>query len=190
MFTVLSDNANIALKLLTVFRNTLNHLGKREASSFALELSENLLPLFNHVSSEVRECSIHLFKDLMEAVVLWHWGNMKENVRRGLLPLLFRLSDETPSVAQASREALVACAKFLKWKKLKHRAREENKEGIMKCLMQQGRKTAERYLWQSLPYLRDSQSSVRCEAVKLIGLAVQHCRDQSEEKLNEIYSGE
>ncbi|OXB64796.1 hypothetical protein ASZ78_010389 [Callipepla squamata] len=190
MFTVLSDDANIALKLLTVFRNTLNQLGKREASSFALELSENLLPLFNHVSSEVRECSIHLFKDLMEAVVLWHWGNMKENVRRGLLPLLFRWSDETPSVAQASREALVACAKFLKWKKLKHRAREENKEGIMKCLMQQGRKTAERYLWQSLPYLRDSQSSVRCEAIEFIGLAVQQCRDQSEEKLNEIYSGE
>ncbi|OXB80098.1 UNVERIFIED_CONTAM: hypothetical protein H355_006930 [Colinus virginianus] len=189
-FTALFDNVNIALKLLTVFRNTLNHLGKREASYFALELSENLLPLFSHVSSEVRECSIHLFKDLMEAVVLWHWGNMKENVRRGLLPLLFRLSDETPSVAQASREALVACAKFLKWKKLKHRAREENKEGIMKCLMQQGRKTAEGYLWQSLPYLRDSQSSVRCEAVKLIGLAVQHCRDQSEQKLNEIYSGE
>ncbi|XP_065600075.1 maestro heat-like repeat-containing protein family member 7 [Cyrtonyx montezumae] len=115
---------------------------------------------------------------------------MKENVHTGLLPLLLRLSDETPSVAQASREALVACAKFLKWKKLKHQAQEENTEGIQKCLMQQGRRRVERYLWQSLPYLRDSQSSLRCEAIKFIGLAVRHYWDQREEKLNEICSGE
>ena len=52
------------------------------------------------MSSEVRECSIRLFKDVMEAVVWWQKRNMKKIVRRGLLPLLFHMNDETLSVAQ------------------------------------------------------------------------------------------
>ncbi|NXJ03625.1 MROH7 protein, partial [Odontophorus gujanensis] len=188
MQTLPFTNVHIALKLLDIFRNMLNHLGKRDASSFALRLCEKLLPLFSHVSCEVRERSILLFKDLMEAVVWWHRGSMKENVRRGLVPLLFRMSDEIPSVAQASRKALMACAKFLKWKELTHQAQEVCKHGIMKCLMQQSRRRVERHLWQSLPYLKNSQAALRHSAAEFIGLAVRHCWDQSEEKLNEICS--
>lgn len=41
-----------------------------------------------------------LFKDLMESVVWWKKGAMKTTVRRALIPLLFRMSDETQSVAK------------------------------------------------------------------------------------------
>lgn len=56
--------------------------------------------VFPQVSSEVREGSIRLFKEVMDAVVWCKKANMKKAVRRGLLPLLFQMSDETPSVAQ------------------------------------------------------------------------------------------
>ncbi|XP_040512141.1 maestro heat-like repeat-containing protein family member 7 [Gallus gallus] len=186
METLRFASTPITLKVLNIFRNVMRNLGKRQASPVALQLAEKILPLFNHVSSEVREGSIRLFKDMMEAVVWCKKRNMKKAVRRGLLPLLFQMSDETPSVAQASGEALVACAKFLKWKELKHQAREENTVGIRMCLLQQDRRRVEGYLWQSLPYLEDSQASLRCEAVTFLGLAVQHSREQSEEMLNEI----
>lgn len=111
-------------------------------------------------------------------------------------------------VLQASGEALVSCAKFLKWKELKQQVRQKNTVGIMKCLvrtisqpppfcwgkgdagggvaaaavaalqapcscallqLQQDRKGVEGHLQQSLPYLEDSQASLRCEAVRFIG---------------------
>ncbi|XP_019466437.1 maestro heat-like repeat-containing protein family member 7, partial [Meleagris gallopavo] len=104
----------------------------------------------------------------MDAVLWYKKGNIKETVHSVLLPLLFHMSDETPSVAQASGEALVACAKFLKWKELKQRAREEYIAAIRRCLLHQDKRTVEGYLWQSLPYLKDSQTSIRCEAVTFI----------------------
>ena len=48
----------------------------------------------------MREGSIRLFKDVMDTVVWPKKRSMKKTVRRGLLPLLFQMSDETPSVAQ------------------------------------------------------------------------------------------
>ncbi|XP_021237032.1 maestro heat-like repeat-containing protein family member 7 isoform X2 [Numida meleagris] len=134
METLQFVSAHITLNVLNIFRNVVNHLGKMEARPIALELAENLLHLFNHVSSEIRARSILLFKDVIEAVVWWQKGDMKKKVHRGLLPLLFLNSDETLSVAQASREALIACAKFLKWKELEHQAQKKNIVGIMECL--------------------------------------------------------
>ncbi|XP_031461332.1 maestro heat-like repeat-containing protein family member 7 [Phasianus colchicus] len=181
-------NTPITLKVLNIFRNVMRHLGRKHASPIALKLAEKILPLFNHVSSEVREGSIRLFEGLMNAVLWCKKRTMKKIVCRALLPLLFQMSDETPSVAQASGEVLMACAKFLKWKELKCRAGEENIEEIRMCLLHQDKMRVEGYLWQSLPYLKASQASLRCEAVKFIGLAVQQSRDQNEELLNEICS--
>ena len=48
----------------------------------------------------MREGSIRLFMDVMDAVLLSQKGSMKKIVRRALLPLLFHMSDETLSVAQ------------------------------------------------------------------------------------------
>ncbi|OXB51113.1 hypothetical protein ASZ78_016435, partial [Callipepla squamata] len=100
METTSTGNTDIILEALRIFKNVMRHMGMREASSSAVTVAEKMLPLFNHVSSEVRESSIRLFRDLMEAVVWWQKGSMKKNVRGGLLPLLLRMSDEIPSVAQ------------------------------------------------------------------------------------------
>nr|XP_047912268.1 uncharacterized protein LOC125181519 isoform X3 [Anser cygnoides] len=127
METLQYDNTHITEKALTVFENVIGHLEKREASPIALALAERLLPLFNNqVSSEVRERSMLLFKDLMESVVWWKKGAMKTTVRRALIPLLFRMSDETQSVAKASAVVLLACAKFLKWKQLEQLTQTED----------------------------------------------------------------
>eukprot|EP00076_Gallus_gallus_P035244 XP_025000782.1 uncharacterized protein HRC8L isoform X3 [Gallus gallus] len=121
-------------KASKISRNVMTHVGKREAHPIVVELAEKLLPLFSHVSSEVQVGSILLFKDVMEAVVWWQKRNMRKTVHRGLLPLLFQMSDETPSVAEASGEALVCCAKFLKWKELKRQAKRKGKMEIKECL--------------------------------------------------------
>ncbi|OXB51612.1 hypothetical protein ASZ78_003864, partial [Callipepla squamata] len=107
METTSTGNTDIILEALRIFKNVMRHLGMREASSSAVTVAEKMLPLFNHVSSEVREGSIRLFRDLMEAVVWWQKGSMKKNVRGGLLPLLLRMSDEIPSVAQVRVSDLI-----------------------------------------------------------------------------------
>ncbi|OXB51018.1 UNVERIFIED_CONTAM: hypothetical protein H355_006524, partial [Colinus virginianus] len=94
------DNVEITLKALNIFRNVVNHVGKMEACPVALELADRLLHLFNHEASEIRECSIRLFRDVMEAVAWWQKGKMKKRVLKSLVPLLFRKKDETLSVAQ------------------------------------------------------------------------------------------
>ena len=48
----------------------------------------------------MREGSIRLFTDVIDAVLWSQKGSMKKTVRRALLPLLFHMSDETPSVAE------------------------------------------------------------------------------------------
>uniref|UniRef100_A0A803Y724 Maestro heat like repeat family member 7 n=1 Tax=Meleagris gallopavo TaxID=9103 RepID=A0A803Y724_MELGA len=187
METLQFGNAHITLNALTIFRNVMNHLGKMEARPIALELAGKLLYLFNHVSGEVRESSILLFKDVIEAVVWWQKGKMKKKVRRGLLPLLFRNSDETSSVAQAAREALVACARFLKWQKLEHQAERRNVVGITECLLEQKRQMVAKNLRQSLLYLKDPQATIRQEALLFIGLAWSYW-NPSEGKRKKIYS--
>ncbi|XP_066843618.1 uncharacterized protein [Anser cygnoides] len=170
MNTLLYDNRHITEKALTVFENVIGHLEKREASPIALALAERLLPLFNNESSEVQERSILLFKDLMECVVWWKKGEMKKTVRRALIPLLFRMSDETESVAKASAVVLLACTMFLKWKQLEHLAQNEDITRIREYLLKQKSSRVDEYLQQSLPYLEDAQANLRQEAVKFIAL--------------------
>ncbi|XP_048787751.1 maestro heat-like repeat-containing protein family member 7 [Lagopus muta] len=158
-----------------------------EARPIALELAGKLLYLFNHVSDKVRESSMLLFKDVIEAVVWWQKGKMKEKVRRGLLPLLFRSSDETSSVAQAAGEALVASARFLKWQELEHQAEKRNLVGITECLLQQKRKRVVKNIRQSLQYLTDPQATMRQEALLFIGLAWSSWKP-SEGNRKKIYS--
>ncbi|XP_040399786.1 uncharacterized protein LOC121063424 isoform X3 [Cygnus olor] len=49
MNTLQYDNTHITVKALTVFKNVIGYLEKREASPIALALAERLLPLFNNV---------------------------------------------------------------------------------------------------------------------------------------------
>ncbi|XP_069646645.1 uncharacterized protein [Haliaeetus albicilla] len=137
-------------------------------------------------SSQLRELSICLFKDAMQTVVGNDKQQMRKNVRRSLLPLFFHMSDQTESVAKASREALLVAAKLLKWKRLKHLTRTQQTGRIGECLLVQDRSRVEEYLSQSLPYLKDAQVTLREAALKFIGLAARHLGDESEEKLSEI----
>nr|XP_038027892.1 uncharacterized protein LOC113841892 isoform X1 [Anas platyrhynchos] len=186
MNTLQYDNTHITMKALTIFKNVIRDLEKKEASPIALALAGRLLPLFNDVSSEVRECSVLLFKDLMESVLWWKKGEMKKTVHRAIIPLLFRMRDNTESVAKASAEVLLACAKFLKWKQLEQLAQTEDISKIGGYLLKQKRSRVEGYLQQSLTYLEDDQTSLRKMAVKFVGFAVGSAGIRSEEKLNEL----
>eukprot|EP00075_Anas_platyrhynchos_P022468 XP_027311721.1 uncharacterized protein LOC113843464 isoform X1 [Anas platyrhynchos] len=186
MNTLQYDNTHITMKALTIFKNVIRDLEKKEASPIALALAGRLLPLFNNVSSEVRECSMLLFKDLMESVLWWKKGEMKKTVHRAIIPLLFRMRDNTESVAKASAEVLLACAKFLKWKQLEQLAQTEDISKIGGYLLKQKRSRVEGYLQQSLTYLEDDQTSLRKMAVKFVGFAVGSAGIRSEEKLNEL----
>ncbi|XP_071888450.1 uncharacterized protein [Anas platyrhynchos] len=186
METLQYENTHINMKALTIFKNVIRHLEKKEASHIALALAGRLLPLFNDVSSEVRECSMLLFKDLMESVLWWKKGEMKKTVHRAIIPLLFRMSDNTESVAKVSAVILLACAKFLKWKPLEQLAQTEDIWKIGEYLLKQKRSRVEGYLQQSLTYLEDDQTSLRKTAVKFVAFAAMHSRDLDKEDLHVI----
>ncbi|XP_066840887.1 maestro heat-like repeat-containing protein family member 7 isoform X2 [Anser cygnoides] len=147
-------NADVVLKALLVLRNVMARVERREAGRTALQLAEKLLPLFDHESSQVREHSICLFQAVTEAVLRQRKRALKRTVHSSLLPLYFRMRDQSESVAK----------------------------------LQQDGGRVEEYLQQSQPYLQDSQTVLRLEAVRFIGLAARYSGDQSEEKQNEIIS--
>ncbi|KFV05913.1 Maestro heat-like repeat-containing protein family member 7, partial [Pterocles gutturalis] len=182
--TLKHDNEEIRTKALTVLRNVLPCMTQEKASLIALQLAEELPPIFDDESSQVRELSISLFKDAMEAVVWIDRKDMKKKVKRVLVPLFLRMSDQKERVAKASREALLAAAKLLGQRQLKYLIRTEQPCG--ECLLRHNKSRVEEYLHQSRPYLQDTQASVQEAAIRFIGLAAQHLRDRSEEKLAEI----
>ncbi|NXF42170.1 MROH1 protein, partial [Nyctibius bracteatus] len=95
-----SGDTDIKKKVLVVFRNIMGHLERKEASAIAVQLVEELLPLFDNESSQLRELSMGLFRDMVESVEGSDKEEMKKKVQRGLLPLFFHMSDESSSVAK------------------------------------------------------------------------------------------
>ncbi|KFW00006.1 hypothetical protein N327_13632, partial [Fulmarus glacialis] len=93
-------NTDIKMKALLVFRNMMAHLKRKEASPIAVQLLEEPLPLFDDESSPLRELSICLFRDLLESVVGSGKKRMKNFVQSVLVPLFFRMSDQTDSIAK------------------------------------------------------------------------------------------
>ena len=70
MKTLRYGNTPIALKVLTIFRNVMTHLGKSEATPIAVNLAEKLLPLFNHVS-QLREAELCACMLSLLSLFLW-----------------------------------------------------------------------------------------------------------------------
>ncbi|XP_065551138.1 maestro heat-like repeat-containing protein family member 7 [Lathamus discolor] len=180
-----SANTAIRMKALLIFRNVVGHLKK--ASSTALQLAEELLPLFDDVSRQVRELSICLFKEIVQMADWKHKQQMRKKVRKSLVPLVLHTSDEIESVAKASYEALCVAAKVLKWKQLSHRMRVLERERTVECLLEHDRSRAEEYVFQILPYLQHAQVTVRTAALRFIGLAGKHLENSSKDTLQEIY---
>ncbi|XP_059342080.1 uncharacterized protein LOC132082043 [Ammospiza nelsoni] len=169
------------LKIIEVFRNVLSQLKKSKASSMAVALVGKILPLFDSDSVRLRELSLWLLRDLVRSVARRDEKKMRRQVQNALIPLLFRVNDQVPSVAKASREALFAAAELLKWKQLKHLLQKERMWELGECLIKKRRSRVEGFMYQSLPYLRDPQSPVRLAAVRFIGCATRHMRDQDME---------
>ncbi|XP_076219973.1 maestro heat-like repeat-containing protein family member 7 [Aptenodytes patagonicus] len=69
METLQDANADVKMKALVLLRNMMGHMKREEASVIALQLAEKLLPLFDDVSSQVRELSISFFEDVMKTVI-------------------------------------------------------------------------------------------------------------------------
>ncbi|KAM6225537.1 maestro heat-like repeat-containing protein family member 7 [Spheniscus humboldti] len=186
METLQDANTDVKMKALVLLRNMMGHMKREEASVIALQLAEKLLPLFDDVSSQVRELSISFFKDVMKTVVGRNMKKMKKKVQRVLLPLFLHMNDQIESVAKASGNTLLACACFLRWRKLSYLAETHQTHLIGECLLLHNRSRVEDYLCQSLPYLKDTQATLRVAAIRFIGLAARHLRDQSSEKLWDI----
>ncbi|KAK2511885.1 hypothetical protein Q9966_016533 [Columba livia] len=170
MWVLQYGNKAIKIKALVVFRNVMAQLEREKASPTAVQLAEFLLPFFDDELSQLRESSISLFRDLMKMVVRSDKREMKNTVRRGLLPLFFRMSDQVQSVAKVAREALLGAAELLKWKQLQHLVQTQQTWRIGECLLERDRSRAQELLSQSLPYLRDAQASLREAAVRFIAL--------------------
>ncbi|XP_029862371.1 maestro heat-like repeat-containing protein family member 7 [Aquila chrysaetos chrysaetos] len=168
--TLNSCDTEVKTKALLVFRNLLGHMKRKEASHITLQLAGKLLPLIDDESSQLRELSICLFRDMMETVVGRDKRRMKKKIRRVLVPLFFHMSDQTESVAKASGEALLTCADLLKRKKLKQLAQTKQTWRIGETLLVQDRRRMEEYLHHSLPYLKDAQATLRVEAIRFIAL--------------------
>ncbi|KGL89229.1 Maestro heat-like repeat-containing protein family member 7, partial [Charadrius vociferus] len=181
-------HTDIKMNVLVIFRNMMSHLEREEASPIAVQLVEEVLPLFEAESSRLRELSISLFRDLVETLVKKDKRMMKKKVQRGLLPLFFHTHDGTESVAKASGEALLAAAELLKWKELKHLVQPQQTWSTAERLLMQDRRRAEEYMTQSLPYLKNAQPTLRVAAIRFIGLGARLLRDQNEKKLQDICS--
>ncbi|KAJ7406898.1 protein MROH8 [Willisornis vidua] len=97
-------NKGIRLKALQVLQNMVHYAERKKASSMALQLLEQLLPLFSDECIELREYSIFLFKQLVEAAVCWDKRRMKHKARRGVMPLLFHMNEQSESVAQLEKD--------------------------------------------------------------------------------------
>ncbi|XP_027487469.1 maestro heat-like repeat family member 5 [Corapipo altera] len=176
------------MKILLALQNVLCQLKKSKASFIAVQLVGRLLPLFDSECSELRELSIRMLTELLQLVVGRDEKRMRKEVWWALVPLLFRMSDQVPSVAKASREALLAAAELLKWRTLKHLLQRERLWELGACLLQNSRNRAEDFIHQSLPYLQDPQANVRLAAVRFIGLITRRLREQTTDSQADILS--
>ncbi|XP_068550956.1 maestro heat-like repeat family member 5 [Anas acuta] len=203
-----SDTRAVALPVLSTM---LRLLEGRTLSLAALELAGKLPALFGDDSSMVRLLSIRLFLDTL-GFVEGSQEKLQQVAHRSLLPLSLHLHDQDESVAEASREALLGVARFLRWRQLAHLAETLQSWKISECLvrtvlhpgpgpgpgppcaepapfpLQLARRSsaAEEYLAQSLPYLQSLQEPLRREAVRFTGLVGRHLLDQHQSKSQDI----
>ncbi|XP_048145893.1 uncharacterized protein LOC125318968 isoform X2 [Corvus hawaiiensis] len=177
---------DISVMAMDIFQNVLGHLKKREASSMAVIVLPRLWCLFDAEEDFVREHSIRLFRDLLGKTAWKDKKGMKENAWKVLVRLLLHMSDQAPSVAKASTEAVLAIAELLKWKELKQLAQTEQTWRMGECLLAKDSSRAEQFVWDSQPYLRSPQAPMREAALRFIGLAARHLTEQSEDTVAEV----
>ncbi|XP_071585409.1 maestro heat-like repeat-containing protein family member 7 isoform X2 [Heliangelus exortis] len=161
-------HSDVKVEALLLFRALLvRQLEEKEASHMAVMAAESLPPLFDDESSQVRELSIILFRELLVVMVRKDKKEVEELVRRTLISLFLRMSDE--SVAEASGRALLTSAKFLGWKKLKRAMKNQETWRVGEILLEQERSWVEEYVSFSKIRLRAAPTGVRLAAIRFIG---------------------
>ncbi|XP_064894285.1 uncharacterized protein LOC135575983 isoform X2 [Columba livia] len=100
------SNTEMKRKVLTFFCSVMGHLKREEARPTVEQLEEKLLPLFDDESSQLRELSICLFRERVQSVMVHNKKRIKSYVHRALLPLFFRLSDQSNNVAKVQISTL------------------------------------------------------------------------------------
>ncbi|XP_064557514.1 uncharacterized protein LOC135441888, partial [Zonotrichia leucophrys gambelii] len=160
---------DISVMALDTFRNVLGQLKKKEASSMALKAVERLWKLFDAREECLRERSISLFKELLGKTIWKDKEAMKRNSWKVMVQLVLHISDEAPSVAKASKEAVVAIAELFKWKEFKELAQKEEIWKMSEFLLAKDSSRAEQYVLESQPYLLSPQASMREAALRFLG---------------------
>ncbi|XP_027766356.1 maestro heat-like repeat family member 5 [Empidonax traillii] len=102
---------------------------------------------------------------------------LETQVHQSLVPLFILGHDESQSVAEAAREALLCSARFLKRRDLEKLLRREQHFKFCDCLMDKDVSGRDEHLRQALPYLQSSQEPLREAAVRFMGVAAWHMKD-------------
>ncbi|XP_041877965.1 uncharacterized protein LOC121661569 isoform X2 [Corvus kubaryi] len=179
-------SGDVSVMVMDIVRNVLGHLKEVEASTMAVKVVPKLWHLFDAEEDFVREHSIRLFRDLLGKTDWKDKAVMKKYAWKALVQLFLHMSDEAPSVAKASAEAILAVAKLLKWKELKQLAQAEQTWRMGKCLLAKDSSRAEQFVLDSQRYLRSPQAPMREAALRFIGLAARHLTEQSEDTVAEV----
>ncbi|XP_071584996.1 uncharacterized protein [Heliangelus exortis] len=180
-------DSGVKVEALLLFRALLGgQLEQKEASHMAVLAAGSLPALFDDESSQVRELSIILFRELLVVMVRKDKKKVEEMVRRTLISLFLRMSDE--SVAEASGRALLASAKFLGWRKLKRVVKNQETWRIGETLLEQERSWVEQYVRFSKIRLRAAPTGVRLAAIRFIGAAARRLRRHRYEVLGMFFA--
>ncbi|KAJ7408073.1 hypothetical protein WISP_123182 [Willisornis vidua] len=167
--------------VLSVFINEVHDRDIRITISTALQMAPALRPLFDHDNIQVRLLSIRLFQKVMELIVDEGKKALKPHVIHSLLPLFFHGHDKNRAVAEASREALLCAATFLRRSDLVKTLKTKEPQRFGECLLAKDRSRSAESLRQALLYLQSPQESLREAALRFIAIAGWHMRGLEEE---------
>ncbi|XP_027487036.1 maestro heat-like repeat-containing protein family member 6 isoform X1 [Corapipo altera] len=166
---------------LSVFINQVQDRDILISTPTALQLAEVLQPLFGNDNIHVQLLSIQLFRKVMELGVDEGKQALKTHVVYSLLPLFFHWHNENQHVAEASQEALLGAAWFLKRRDLVKLLKTEQSWKFGECLLEKDKKRVAKYLCQAVPYLESPQEPVREAALRFIGIAGRYLKGQKVE---------
>ncbi|XP_039375076.1 maestro heat-like repeat-containing protein family member 7 [Mauremys reevesii] len=173
-------------KAIAVLKHLLAGMDRQSASCAAVQVAEQLLPLFDDVTSKLRVLSITLFKDLLELVRWPNRSEMKEYVLQSLVPLLLLVHDERPNVSQVCWDTLSSAAQFLRWHQLSGLIQHKETWRICDCLVRRYNGRADDFLCQTMAFLQNPQTPVREAAIRFLGLTARQLDQGSQNKLNAI----
>ncbi|XP_056352597.1 maestro heat-like repeat-containing protein family member 6 [Oenanthe melanoleuca] len=179
---VLQENDSFMVRMtIVVLRYLFLYNGAPVRSSIALRLAEALLPLFDSDDIQVQLGSITVFEEMIDLLMKEERKALKTHICQSLVPLFIYCHDENLDVAEASREALIRVAEFLKRRNLMQLVKTAQLWKFAECLLAEDRSRAAEHLRQALRYLRSPQEPLREAAVRFTGMAGALMRGQKDE---------